>query len=90
MSGMLHGLHRRNSPTSIIEQSFRQAHIDVSSSSAAIVNNLQKNTKPTRIKRILASSTTPLMNDQQGQTNESGVRRINLARLRHHIDDDLG
>ena len=32
MSGMLHGLHRRNSPTSIIEQSFRQAHIDGSSS----------------------------------------------------------
>jgi hypothetical protein len=85
MFGML---HTHDTPTSILEQSFRQVHID-EISSETIVNNLQKTSKRTRIKYLFVTPTTTFMNDQE-QTNESRIRRINMAQLNHHIADDRG
>jgi len=73
--GMLHNLRRHGSSTSVIKPSFRQTQID-RCSSKSIVNNLQKEIQPTtRIKRILASSTSPPMNDQEEQKNKRHVQK---------------
>lgn len=89
MFGILHSLRDHNSPTSILEQSFKQAHID-KCSSKVFVNNLQKETKPTRIKQILVTPTTPSINEDDEQSNEHHVQGIHNISLNHHIDDDRG
>jgi hypothetical protein len=75
MFDILHNLRSVNLETSIIEQSFKQAQID-GSGSKSIVNNLQKKTKPTRIKRIFASPMTPPIHEHEEQNNKRHVRKI--------------
>lgn len=61
---VLHDPHGHSSPGPITEQLFQPAHIDESSSSM-MTNDLPTQTKPARIKRILATSMTAPLNSQK-------------------------
>jgi len=87
MFGILHNLRSVNSQTSIIQQSFKQVQID-GQGSKSIVNNLQKQTKPSSIKRIFAASMTTPMNEHEEENNKRPVRKIKMANINHQIDDD--
>ena len=91
MIGMLQNLHIHRSPSSILEQSFRQAHINGRSSNA-IVSSLQKQTKPTRVRRILPSSMrSPINDDQPEETNTRRTRNRLRTKLNNlPINDDQG
>lgn len=87
MCGLLHNIRIHISPTSIVEQSFKQAHID-EHSSKAVVDNLKKQSKPTRIRRVLASSVRrPMDEEENGEEKEQNVQKI-IANVNHCIDDD--
>jgi hypothetical protein len=87
MFSISRGHHSHSSSTSITEQSFRQAYID-EHSSKAIVNNLQKETKPIRIQRVLATSISSPINEQKKQNNKRHVQKTNLKSINHKTDDD--
>ncbi|CAF1252699.1 unnamed protein product [Adineta ricciae] len=69
---VLHGLSRDDSPSALLEKSLKQSHLN-KRISKNIVNDLQKKTKPTRVRRILASSMTPPPKDEKDQ-NQRCVR----------------
>ncbi|CAF1311765.1 unnamed protein product [Adineta ricciae] len=74
---ILHGLSRDDSPSVLLEKSLKQSHLN-KRISKSIVNDLQKKTKPTRVRRILASSMTPPPKDEKDQ-NQLCVRVLKSA-----------
>ena len=83
---VLHGLSRDDSPSTLLEKSLKQSHLN-KCISESIVSDLQKKTKPTRVRRILASSMIPPPKDEKGQ-NPRYVRVLKSVDLDQQLKDD--